>query len=537
MARLAAVLIALCLWPLLATAALAHAVLLEAQPAPGTVLEAMIPRITLTFSEPISPMAFRLIAPDSGIVELMGTAAGALLAIDMPGVQQAGTYFVEWHVVSADGHPVAGSIPLSLGAPSKSDGAPALGDPLVRAGLWLATVFMFAGAFFGIGSAAFAAFLPPSDQSRLVLLPLLMAAIGVIASIPFHGAETLGLPISALIDPATWRTSFGTTYGAQAIGIGFAILLAAIATRLRGAVAPALGVVALVVLCVSLLLSGHVSTAEPRWLALAALAVHIAGFSFWIGALPLLFVALARPSDKATAVLATFSRLIVYVIALIITSGIVLAALQLGAPGPAWLAPYGCVLAAKLGILVVLFAVAAWNRFVLTRPTLAGDATATRRLRALVVAEIALVLVVLGVVGLWRFTPPPRVLATVEQPAAPASSPVAQRVRTHLHALGIMAEFEMVDVATSPRAIVELYPETDDADIRAVTIRLAPPVGNAVPLMLEASRSADGTWTADTPPLSEGRWTVQLEIRVGDFDLAKLKGALRIGHKGARNAD
>ena len=110
-------------------------------------------------------------------------------------------------------------------------------------------------------------------------------------------------------------------------------------------------------------------------------------------------------------------------------------------------------------------------------------------------------------------------------------------MRTHLHASGIMANFEIVDAATSPRAIVALYPEDGDADVRSVTIHLTPPVAGAVPLTLEASRAEDDTWEADVPPLSDGRWTVLLEIRVGDFDLAKLKGAVRVGDKGADNAD
>ena len=542
MVRLTPFLIALCLWPVLATAALAHAALLEAEPASGAVLDAMVARVTIEFSEPVAPMAFRLLEPGGGTVELTGTANGPAVSIGLPDARQPGTYFVEWHVVSADGHPVAGSIALSLGMPSTTEPAPVLTDPLVRGGLWLATVLMFAGAFFGVGSAAFGAFLPREEQRTLrgpiVLLPLLMAAIGVLASLPFHGAETLGVLAIGVLDPATWRAAFATTYGAQAMGFGFAVLLAAIATRLKGAVAPALAVVALVVLCASLLLSGHVSTAEPRWLASAALVAHIAGFSFWIGALPRLFVALAWPSDRSAIVLTIFSKLIVYAIAVIVASGTVLAVIQLGTPSTTWLSPYGIVLAAKLGVLALLFAVAAWNRFVLTRPALNGDTQSARRLRALIAVEIVLVLVVLGIVALWRFTPPPRVLAAVpvaERQATP--EPVRPRVRTHLHASGIMANFEIVDAATSPRAIVALYPEDGDADVRSVTIHLTPPVAGAVPLTLEASRAEDDTWEADVPPLSDGRWTVLLEIRVGDFDLAKLKGAVRVGDKGADNAD
>ena len=541
MARLAAFLVALCLWPMLATAGLAHAVLLEAAPASGAVLDAMVGQVHLRFSEAVSPMAFRLLQPDGGTQALTGSADDSMVSIDLPAAQQPGTYFVEWHVVSADGHPVAGSIALALGSPSVAEAAPVLADPIVRAGLWLATVLMFAGAAFGVGGAVFGAFLPHGAgnvRSPIVTLPLFAAALGVLASIPFHGAETLGVAATALLDPATWRAAFATTYGSQAIGFGLAILLAAVATRFWDAVAATLAVIGLIVLCASLLLSGHASTAEPRWLAGAALVAHIAGLSFWIGALPGLFVALARPSARSAVILGTFSRLIVYAVAILIASGVTLAVLQLGAPGAAWLSPYGLVLVGKLVILVLLFSIAAWNRFVLTRPTLAGDTKAAAQLRLLVAVEIGLVLVVLGIVGLWRFTPPPRVLAQIAVAEAPTPMVVppqpVERADTHLHSSGIMANFEIVDRS---RTIVELYPEDAEADVRSVTIHLTPPVADAVPLTLEATPVGDDTWTATAPPLSEGRWTVLLEIRVGDFDLAKLKGALRVGTVETSNAD
>ena len=102
-----------------------------------------------------------------------------------------------------------------------------------------------------------------------------------------------------------------------------------------------------------------------------------------------------------------------------------------------------------------------------------------------------------------------------------AEAQVAQEVR-------IMADFQIVDLATAPKAIVMLYPETPDADIRAVTILLTPPVADAVPLALVAVPGDDDTWTAATPVLGDVRWTALVEVRVG-FDLAKLKGVIRIG--------
>jgi hypothetical protein len=60
-----------------------------------------------------------------------------------------------------------------------------------------------------------------------------------------------------------------------------------------------------------------------------------------------------------------------------------------------------------------------------------------------------------------------------------------------------------------------------------VRILLTPPVDDAVPLDLEAEES-EARWEAAVPTLIAGRWKVQVEVRVGDFDLIKMKGAVRV---------
>jgi copper transport protein len=136
-------------------------------------------------------------------------------------------------------------------------------------------------------------------------------------------------------------------------------------------------------------------------------------------------------------------------------------------------------------------------------------------------------LVVLGLVSFWRFTPPPRVLAAAAAIEAQAAS-VREPIKTHLHASGLMADLEIVLGNEGAKAVVELYSEAPDPDIRSVRVRLTPPATDAVPLDLEATETSDTTWEGVAPPLTAGRWIAQVEVRVGDFDLVKMKGALRI---------
>ena len=144
-----------------ATSAWAHATLVKAEPADGAVIAQAPASLRLTFNEPVSPLAIRLIGPGGGAVALgeIG-AADASLNIAVPPLQ-TGTHVLSWRVISADGHPVGGSLVFSIGAPSAQlpGGALPLADPAVRVALWAAKVAIYLGLFVGIGGAFFRAWI------------------------------------------------------------------------------------------------------------------------------------------------------------------------------------------------------------------------------------------------------------------------------------------------------------------------------------------------------------------------------------------
>ena len=134
---------------------------MKAEPADGAVIAQAPPSLRLTFNEPVSPLAIRLIGPGGDAVALgeIG-AADASLNIAVPPLQ-TGTHVLSWRVISADGHPVGGSLVFSVGAPSAQlpEGALPLADPAVRAALWAAKVAIYLGLFVGIGGAVFRAWI------------------------------------------------------------------------------------------------------------------------------------------------------------------------------------------------------------------------------------------------------------------------------------------------------------------------------------------------------------------------------------------
>ncbi|MDP3255096.1 copper resistance CopC family protein, partial [Bosea sp. (in: a-proteobacteria)] len=146
-----------------AGSAFAHAALNGASPADGSVLPVAPSEMTLAFSEPVSPLALRLIGPDGQATPLDRVELrDRTLVIAAPAGLSPGTHVISWRVVSADGHPVGGSVLFSIGHPSAT--APIAGtqtDAMVRVLLWASRIALYLGLFIGCGGAAFAAWVAP----------------------------------------------------------------------------------------------------------------------------------------------------------------------------------------------------------------------------------------------------------------------------------------------------------------------------------------------------------------------------------------
>ncbi|WP_246693189.1 copper resistance protein CopC, partial [Mesorhizobium sp. M2E.F.Ca.ET.154.01.1.1] len=99
--------------------AFAHAALVAADPADGSVLMQSPARFSLTFSEPVSPLVIALVRPDGTRLALTSfRLTDRTVEIDNPETLKSGTHVLSWRVISEDGHPVGGSVLFSIGAPS-----------------------------------------------------------------------------------------------------------------------------------------------------------------------------------------------------------------------------------------------------------------------------------------------------------------------------------------------------------------------------------------------------------------------------------
>ena len=506
------------LWLSLSAAALAHASLISASPAQNTVLASAPSQFVLQFNEPVSPLALTLVAPDGSRTTLaeFRLVEGAIEVAAPAGIGK-GTFALSYRVISTDGHPVAGAVIFSIGAPSGgAAGADQPVDWVLRSAIWAVRVLVYLGLFFGVGSAAFRQWMEPKGGARR---PLGRAAIagGLVAAplaVGLQGLDALGLSLAAIADPNVWATGFSTSLG-PAMAIGFlAIALAAVAEWRAGGIGRSLALVALLGVGAALAVTGHAGAAEPQWLTRPAVFVHAVGIAAWAGALLPLFAALRRPVPDVAA-LRRFSRWIPVALLPLIVAGAVLAVIQVGRLEALVDTTYGQVLLAKLVLLAGVFALAVYNRLRLTAPVLAFNVEATRRLVQTIAVEAALVVLVLSIAALWRFTPPPRALALVE--AAPLS--------LHIHTDTAMGEVIFASGATGETSadIVLMTGDFGPLEANALTLVASNPAAGIEETKYPAALQPDGSW--HVAPLQipvPGTWTIRLDIRVSDFVMTRI---------------
>ncbi|WP_246160112.1 copper resistance CopC/CopD family protein [Aureimonas fodinaquatilis] len=512
----------LAIWPALVGQASAHASLVSVDPADGAMVETAPPGFSLTFSEPTSPLVIKLLRPDGGSDVLSDiTLQGSTLRIAAPDNLGNGTYVLNWRIVAQDGHPVGGSSIFSIGAPSTP---PQIADEIdwpVRMAIWASKVALYIGLFFGIGGAFFVRwFGSGSPQLRPVLAGSILAGLaGAFLSVGLQGLDALGAPISSLGAGLFWQTGLGTSFG-NTVLIAVPALLAGLCALSSGSLWNRfLAMAAMIGVGLALGSSGHASAASPQWLTAPAVFVHAVCIAFWAGALLPLRVAFASASPAAVSTLQRFSRIIPYALVPLLASGLFLAVIQLGRVDALWATAYGNVLLAKLALLGFLSGAAAYNRYRLTNKVTQGNLTATASLRKSLRCEIVLVVAILAVAAVWRFTPPPRALD--EAAAMPAYA--------HVHSAEAMADITLTPGRAGPidASIVIMTADFGPLDAKELQVRFMNEAAGIDAITRSAVKPGDGTWRVDdlTLPVG-GHWSIRLDILVSDFELLKLDGAI-----------
>ncbi|MDF3215885.1 copper resistance protein CopC [Mesorhizobium sp. M7A.F.Ca.CA.001.09.2.1] len=504
--------------------AFAHAALIKTDPADGAVLAQGPAQFSLTFSEPVSPLVLTLVKPDGKPVPLTAfRLSDQTVEIDNPQPLKSGTHVLSWRVISADGHPVGGSLLFSIGAPSEPPAVSEAVDWPLRSAIWASKIFLYVGLFLGVGGAFALAWLAGSARAgqRFVAAAILSGLVASSLSLGLQGLDALGAPLSHLAQSVIWRTGLGTSFGWTVLVALIALGLGLLSLAGPRATAKPLALAGLAGVGIALAASGHASAAEPQWLTRPMVFLHGVCIASWVGALVPLGLALKGQSAEATPFLRRFSWAILPVVAVLAAAGTVLAVIQVQTPAALVDTAYGRLLLIKLGLLVFLFTLAAVNRWKLTASAEAGSTEVQRRLVRSIGVEMLIVLAIFGVAAGWRFTPPPRALAIA----------AAQPVSVHIHALQAMADLNFTPGHAGPvvASMVIMSGDFGPLDAKEVTLVLSKPDSGIEPLKRTATKPGDGSWRVDNLVIPvPGRWTVRIDILVSDFQMVKIEAPVDI---------
>jgi copper transport protein len=498
--------------------AFAHTLLEASEPADGASLPAPVKEVKLRFTAPVTPLVMRMLQPKGDIVRLTDvTASGAVVIIRLPTSDQHGTNIVSWRVVSEDGHPVGGTVSFSVAAGTQ----PVAGTDLLqfrsyRLALWSSGFVQSICITLAIGGALFRAWVGPATKPWLPALITGAAVAGLLAEAAGTVAQTvdgLGADLTAVGWDDLWWTVRRTAYGRAAwfIAAGMLCSLGVSISRQRW-IQQSLSLLGLVGACLGFVVVGHASQATPELLVYPGMILHVSGMLIWFGALlPLGAALLADGVTAGQVALVRLSRPLLFIAFMMPATGFLLAFVQLQNVAELWGSAYGIVLLLKIAVLVPLFGLAAANRFVLTARVARGEQVARRWLARSVFAEALLAALVVGVIGLWRFTPPPREMSSVRV--------TASGVQLHAHGIAAMVNLTFnpgrVGVGSIGLSVFNL--DSTALSARAVDVALFQPGGPPEPVHLSAHRGVGTTWQIDNVDfVTAGRWLVRVDIVLPD---------------------
>ncbi len=528
----------------LAPSASAHATVGSTDPADGSRLAAAPSAVTVTFDESVGlDLGYLKVIDAQGTEVDDGPAshpggAGQVIGIDLkPGLGD-GTYIVSWRVISADSHPVEGSIRFLVGNGVLSTAAVATA-PVVDAGTSIAFDVARAvsyGALAVLGGGWLLLTLWPGGRRsrkarRVLVIGWILLVVGAIAETLLQGAYAGGTGLGGIAQVRLLSNTVSTNYGRMHLlrilllaGVGVVLdnLFHAEDAPLgrRRCVPPVLLFVAVVFTFSE---SGHAGVATPRWLALTSDMAHLTAMSAWIGGLVLLVVVLLprrRPGELAT-VLPVFSRVAFVSVLVIAVTGTYQAWRESGTVRAIETTTYGRLVLVKVALFIGLVLLGNISRLAIQRRYVrralpdAGEQAMVdiRPMRRSVLVELVLAAAVLSVSGVLVSQAPGRV--AVVNPAPPpvsattslsAGQTVTVTVSPAHH--GIVTIRIAVHGGTKPRTVLATASLTAE-QLGPLPIALSPPAGSGT----------TWTYTADGVLLpAAGRWSVDLVVTASEFD-------------------
>jgi len=524
-----------------ATPASAHAALVASDPGNGTIVPDAPNKVTLTFTESVQLVSgkIQVLGPDGSRADQgEPTVDGGAVTIPLRSGGGRGTYLVSFRVISADSHPVGGSITYSVGAASTPPTAAiddTKVDPVVRGLIPVGKYLGYAGLVLLVGPTLVLALLWPHRLSRRGPSRLVWTGLGLVTGstllaiwlqVPYSiGTSLFDVRVGDLQDV------LGSTFGAvMLVRLGVlcaaALLLRPLLTGGGGesktdlALLGVLGVAALA----TWPLTGHPTASPVAGVSVVIDAIHLAAMSVWLGGLVMLGGFLLRQANESElgAILPIWSRWAATSVTALIVAGVIQALIEVASLDGLVSSTYGRLILVKAGLAACVLGVAWYSRRLVRART---AESAPRGLRRAVFVELGITAVVLGVTAALVQIAPPRTADAAETGAA-TSTTVTQTLTSSTMAMQV----DIFPAAVGNNSI-HLYAYTPDNKPLTVvewtgTAELESK--GIEPIQIPLLRITDFHAVGDIALPSPGQWTFKFTARTSDIDQQTLTMTAKI---------
>lgn len=526
---------------LLAGPAAAHATVVTSDPADGSRLVAAPRTVTITFDESVGIGGIGYLhVTDQGGKRVDARAAyhpggdGTKVADDLVSGLGDGTYTASFRVVSADSHPVAGTIRFVVGNGALVTGSVSSGatDGAVSAAFDVTRWISYAGLALLGGAWLLLTVWPAGRDDRRARRIVWTGWGGVTAGAllelllqgPYSAGSGLGRLFSWTLLDDTLHTSYGQLHSWRLLLLGglawvFARSLQADARPARWEAIAGAGVVGIVWTFSD---AGHGATTSPAWLSVPVDMLHVLAMTTWIGGLVMLVAAVLprREPAELRAVLPVFSRVAMGAVAVLVASGTYAALRGVGTVDAVFTTAYGWLVVGKVVLLLGILAVASLSRQLVRRRAVAYamtdavldepavDDIATERLRRGVFVEALAGLVVLALTAVLVAEPRGKeaLQATYREPVTATAALGGGRTVSVTADPGVHGPVNVT---------VELSSGAAAQSITATATQKSAQIG---PLPIALTREGGGVYDGTVSLPVGGHWEIDLVVTTSAFD-------------------
>ena len=542
----------------------AHATVVTSTPADGSRLAKAPTTVTVVFDESvgIGGVGYLHVTDQTGKRVDAGNAFhpggdGTKVSDRLKPALGSGTYTASFRIVSADSHPVAGTIRFVVGNGAIAHGSIAAGAASTSAStaIDVARWITYAG-FAVLGGVWLLLTVWPEGRDdprgrRLVWTGWTGAVVGAVLELLLQGPYSAGSGALKLFDPTlidnTLHSSYGQLHSVRLVLLGLFALLLARSVRTGAERAPIDAAAGLLGVGVAVTISatGHADTTSPNWLSIPLDTLHLLAMAAWVGGLVMLLGAVLprrEPGESAAAVPA-FSRVAFFSVVTLAVTGTYAAWRGIGTVHAILTTTYGLLVLAKVVLFLGLIALGNVSRGVVRRryrpravayamtdavlieseddDTDEPDDPAAEhdheRLRRAVLVETAIALIVLALTSVL-----------VAEPRGKEA--LAAQYREPVSAVAPLSAGHGISVTSDPgtHGNVQLTVDLGTVRTKSVTATATQPDKQIGPIPVRLTKAGAEAYDGSVSLPVAGRWRIDLVVTTSTFDATTTSATLTL---------